>query len=94
MSAPAGVAQASHRQSRALTGAAWMAQAACVGLPDEFFFPDESANIPDATRRVCARCTVRGECLAYALNHGEWHGVWGGKSVRERRELARREAAS
>jgi WhiB family redox-sensing transcriptional regulator len=37
-------------------------------------------------------CPVRAECLAYALEHDERFGIWGGLSERERRRL-KREAA-
>ena len=40
--------------------------------------------------RVCAVCTVKTECLEYALEEGEVHGVWGGKTETERRLLLRR----
>jgi hypothetical protein len=39
---------------------------------------------------VCAGCSVREECLEYALKHNIEHGVWGGTSERERRRIARR----
>lgn len=35
----------------------------------------------------CRACTVRVECLNYALDNGEKFGVWGGTSERERRKL-------
>ena len=35
-------------------------------------------------------CTVRSECLEYALAHQIEHGVWGGASERERRRILRR----
>jgi WhiB family transcriptional regulator, redox-sensing transcriptional regulator len=40
-------------------------------------------------RAVCAQCSVREQCLAYALNDPDaraW-GVWGGTTPRERREM-------
>ena len=55
--------------------------------PDEFF-PDKGSN-PRAAKRVCGSCEVRAECLAYALEHGERFGIWGGLSERERRRLTR-----
>jgi WhiB family redox-sensing transcriptional regulator len=35
-------------------------------------------------------CTVRLECLEYALANRIEHGVWGGASERERRRILRR----
>ena len=42
-------------------------------------YPDDrdAAGIQRA-RAVCARCTVAGDCLTYALANEEGHGVWGG----------------
>jgi WhiB family redox-sensing transcriptional regulator len=34
-------------------------------------------------------CPVRRQCLEWALTHDEKHGVWGGKSERERRTMRR-----
>jgi hypothetical protein len=50
------------------------------------FFPGRGESLADA-KAVCTRCLVRPECLLYALEHDEPHGVWGGLSVRERHEL-------
>lgn len=36
---------------------------------------------------LCQRCPVQQACLAYALDHGEEFGVWGGLTSRERRAL-------
>jgi WhiB family redox-sensing transcriptional regulator len=41
---------------------------------------------------VCRRCDVRDECLQWALESGQDHGVWGGLSEDERRTLKRRNA--
>jgi WhiB family redox-sensing transcriptional regulator len=90
VSASAGVPQASHRPVRSVTDTKWMADAACVGLPADVLFPEHGAWVTSGARRVCGGCPVRVECLEYALCHGEWHGTWGGLSVDERRELARK----
>lgn len=34
------------------------------------------------------KCSVRKECLNYAIEHKIHYGVWGGTTVRERRRLA------
>ena len=36
---------------------------------------------------MCARCEVRGECLAFALATRQLHGIWGGTSPEERTVL-------
>lgn len=66
----------------------WMADANCRGLDPELFFPakgEETSQI----KAVCRACDVQAECLAYAMNGGEEHGIWGGLSGRERRRLRR-----
>lgn len=38
-------------------------------------------------RLLCVRCTVRKECLSFAVENGIAHGMYGGKSPKERRGL-------
>ncbi|RKE19616.1 WhiB family transcriptional regulator [Streptomyces sp. TLI_171] len=75
--------------------------AACQGMNPDLFYaahdPDESELDPQwvefATRRakaVCAGCPVREMCLALALRRSEPHGVFGGLTAEERRQLKRR----
>lgn len=68
----------------------WKAQANCAGMnPNDFFpKPHERRKVIDA-KAVCAGCAVREKCLAWALDEGITHGVWGGTSERQRRELRR-----
>jgi hypothetical protein len=61
----------------------WMASAACRGEPTDIFFEGYS----EQARALCARCTVRAECLSYALADPELIGYWAGTSQRERRRL-------
>lgn len=70
---------------------AWHARAECGKADPDQFYPGkgEYMVVRDA-KRICGRCPVTAECLAYALDHGERWGVWGGKSERERRRLRRR----
>jgi WhiB family redox-sensing transcriptional regulator len=41
-------------------------------------------------QRICADCPVSEACLEYALVNRIDHGVWGGRSERERRRILRR----
>ena len=71
----------------------WMARAACAGMnahgeATEIFFPGRNGDAA-AALAICAVCTVRAECLEYALAHPETHGIWGGMSERARRRLKR-----
>lgn len=46
--------------------------------------------------RLCAGCPVLEDCHRYAVDAGEWWGVWGGTTEHDRRQLIRAqlEAAS
>jgi WhiB family redox-sensing transcriptional regulator len=37
----------------------------------------------------CNVCTIREECLAWALKNGERYGVWGATTEQQRRRLQR-----
>jgi WhiB family redox-sensing transcriptional regulator len=60
----------------------------CAQTDPEAFFPEKGGSSREAVR-ICQRCEVRPECLAYALAHDERYGVWGGLSERARRRLRR-----
>lgn len=73
----------------------WQSRAACRDEDPELFFPvsdmGPGARQAEQARSVCARCPVRAECLGYALDNGLDHGVFGGTTERERRQLIRRQ---
>jgi WhiB family redox-sensing transcriptional regulator len=64
----------------------WQTHARCTEVDPEIFFPERGGSSKDA-RKVCENCTVKFECLEYALNNKEQFGIWGGTSERERRKL-------
>jgi WhiB family redox-sensing transcriptional regulator len=69
----------------------WRLQAACRGMNTELFYaqhPGEAPN-PEALA-ACERCTVRAECLAYAVDRHDRHGIWGGLPPRRRQGLKAR----
>ncbi|WP_332758404.1 WhiB family transcriptional regulator [Streptomyces sp. MT206] len=67
---------------------AWRARGSCrTGDPEELFVQGSAQS---RAKAICTGCPVRTECLAYALDHREEHGVWGGMTERERRALLRR----
>lgn len=78
----------------------WQRLAACKGPKAELFFPptvperkeDRMARERDA-KVICASCDVCGDCLQYALRIREAHGIWGGTTELERRDLAERQAS-
>jgi len=69
-----------------VTSPEWMSDALCRDSDPEIFYPGTGHDSRDA-RAVCARCPVRAACLAYAIEHREYHGVWGGQSERQRRNV-------
>jgi len=52
----------------------------------EVFFPAPSEPA-DAAVALCRTCEVQGACLAWALEVGDCHGVWGATTPRERRAM-------
>jgi len=64
----------------------WMADAACIGKPQAWFFPGRG-ELTSTAKNVCAGCAVLDTCREYALGKGEHHGIWGGMSERERRRV-------
>jgi len=70
---------------------AWQSDALCAQTDPEAFFPEKGASVSDA-KRVCGSCEVKTECLEYALANNIKIGIWGGKSEKERRAIAKRNA--
>ena len=72
--------------SPARFAARWRELAACRGTDLNLFFPSRGETA-DPAREICAVCPVRQACLDYALSNAIIHGIWGGLSERERRDL-------
>ncbi|HEX4015877.1 MAG TPA: WhiB family transcriptional regulator [Frankiaceae bacterium] len=70
---------------------AWRFNAQCADQDPDLFFPVGSSG--PALRQtlrakaVCAQCPVRSECLEWALDTAQPHGVWGGLDEQERSRL-------
>lgn len=74
----------------------WMDEANCNGVDPDVMFPTmgsgrggerTSPQVRDA-KALCARCTVRAECLEYALSWPKTldaFGIFGGTTPKERR---------
>jgi WhiB family redox-sensing transcriptional regulator len=70
----------------------WQRFAACKGPYAELFFPPslperkEDKLMREANAKaICGDCRVRRECLDYAIDIQEPHGIWGGLNETERR---------
>ena len=71
----------------------WVHRAKCRDVDPELFFPvgttGPAAAQIEAAKAVCVSCSVRDECLEWALVTGQDAGVWGGTSEEERRSIRR-----
>lgn len=69
----------------------WQDRAECKGTDISWFFSNSKANNENKLpgRHICADCSVKIECLEYALKNQEPYGIWGGLTTKERRKLVR-----
>jgi WhiB family transcriptional regulator, redox-sensing transcriptional regulator len=80
-----------HSLARLLTllaGEYWRAMAACGSAEPDLFFPVSAADnnqlqVAEA-KAICAFCLVRRECLDFAIQTRQMHGIWGGLTEEER----------
>jgi WhiB family redox-sensing transcriptional regulator len=73
----------------------WMEDAKCANIEDpDIFFPPRDKElykkIATEARGFCHSCPVQPNCLWYAVSSDENHGIWGGRSHRERNALVRK----
>jgi WhiB family redox-sensing transcriptional regulator len=79
----------------------WRKDAACGGYPTHWFFLERAEEAKGEVygyhraREICAGCPVKEPCLEYALAapNGVSHGMWGGTSPRERRQIRKHRIA-
>ena len=83
-----------------LKAESWQLKAACRGPHASLFFPpttferkDEKEDREGDAKRICSQCSVRRDCLDYAIQIREPHGIWGGTTETERRALLARQAS-
>lgn len=73
----------------------WMADANCKGAATGLFFSERGQNAAvTEAKQVCLGCTVRNECLDYAIATHQVFGVWGGTTENERRRIRRKIAVA
>ena len=78
----------------------WRYSARCAGADTDLFYPprdrDLYSGIADRAKIFCygengkSPCPVRKDCLWYAVEREEPHGIWGGLSHRERNARVRK----
>jgi WhiB family redox-sensing transcriptional regulator len=78
---------------------AWQGRAACRGPQAAVFFPpthaerkEEKVARETRAKAICRPCVVRAECLEYAIQIREPHGIWGGLNETERKQILERRA--
>lgn len=55
----------------------------------DIFFSATTDRDIEYAKRICRRCEVRADCLAYALETPQLYGIWGGFTADERVVLRR-----
>lgn len=67
----------------------WRQHAACQGVDPDMWFLDRGESVLGRPHvvRICDACPVALDCLGYALDRGIHHGIWGGKTERQRKRL-------
>ncbi len=77
----------------ALPDMRWHDEGNCVNAGD-VMHPKTAADQKYAAKTICnaadGPCPVRLHCLAYALQSGQRHGVWGGLTERQRNAILKR----
>lgn len=62
----------------------------CSQYPPEMFHPDQGGRAAAAeAKKVCLQCSIRVQCLAWALDIGDAHAILGGTTADERKALHR-----
>ncbi len=64
----------------------WEKKSLCAQVGTELFFSDDKNEVK-AAKRICEQCTVVDQCLRRALVKDERHGVWGGTTPADRRNI-------
>jgi WhiB family transcriptional regulator, redox-sensing transcriptional regulator len=76
----------------------WRSLGACLTADPDLFFPISSVGPGKAqtaqAKVICGTCRVQQQCLSFALETDQVHGVWGGVGPEERRALRRRPRAA
>ena len=71
----------------------WRKMAICRDTDPELFFPVGSTGQAllqiARAKEVCGECTVKTECLEFAIETNQDTGIWGGTSEEERRQIRR-----
>lgn len=76
------------------TATNWRSAGACLSADPDLFFPISSTGPAERqiarAKKICAGCSVRRECLEFALSHDQIYGIWGGTTAEDRQRERRR----
>lgn len=64
----------------------------CKGANPDIFYPERGASSNEA-KKICMSCSVKEECLEFALETCEEIGIWGGTSEYQRRKIRKERRA-
>ncbi len=64
----------------------WKQDGNCRGTDPNLFYSYEKEDVKIALG-VCAVCPVLEECLEYAIENQERHGIWGGTKEGDRTKM-------
>ena len=64
----------------------FLSSALCREHDVSIFFPN-SGSAGNKAKKICAECSVKIECLEYALKNNIQYGMWGGVSERGRKKM-------
>ncbi len=72
----------------------WRQLASCRDSDPTLFFPIGTTGVAldqiASAKAICTACSVKEDCLQYALQSNQESGVWGGYAEDERRRLRKR----
>ena len=75
---------------RQLPERGWVRDAACRGHDPDMFFAEHATGSYTEARTICQGCSVRQECLDWAVATCTKYGLWGGLAPHQRAHLRRR----
>jgi WhiB family redox-sensing transcriptional regulator len=61
----------------------WQESALCRQVDPDLFHPTPGGPQIRPARKICARCSVRLDCINYAIGRGFRQGIWGGYSGKQ-----------
>jgi len=72
---------------------AWQQQGLCREVTSDIFFYEEQERGEEKRKRisqardVCNACSVKQKCLDFSIRTNQTHGMWGGLTQDERKEM-------